>query len=147
VGALTFIRCTSLPLFQSAQHLVRRRWNLTAVTPEEFGRAKAFLSTDPDRGFGHTGFMVTEEGELVNLFNHGRPGDGRLAVGHAIAHGATHLNCYDGFLADYYALLGFVETGRAPFDPNLAPAGWDYASRGRPDVVFMELEMEIAHAE
>lgn len=152
---MTFVRCTSLPLFVAAQHPVRRRWNLTAVAREEFASVRAFLSEDADRGFGRTGFMVTADGELVNLFNWGRPGDGRLAVRHAVAHGARRLNCYDGFLADYYRRLGFVERARAPFSPALAPEGWDYASRGCPDVVFMALKdsaacvstnLEIEHA-
>ena len=133
-------RCSSLALWKACTHSVRRRWNLTDVAPYDFVCAKAFLSVDPELGFGRTGFMVAPNRELVNLFNRGRPGDGRLAVAHAIAHGASRLNCYDGFLADYYRALGFVETGRAPFDPALAPEGWDYAERGRPDVVFMALE-------
>jgi hypothetical protein len=30
------------------------------------------------------------------------------------------------------------KTGRAPFDPAQAPANWDIAKRGTPDVVFMK---------
>lgn len=95
-------------------------------------RARAFLSMD-----GTCGFLVVG-GDLRGLFNAGRRGRGRDAVRFAVeSAGARTLDCFDGFLPSYYASLGFVETGRAPFDPTLAPALWDAEAHGTPDVIFM----------
>lgn len=86
------------------------------------------------------GFAVQPGGELTQVFNYGRPGQGREAVAVAIEAGATHLNCFDGFLVRFYRSLGFKEDERLPFDDNLAPTDWDYERDGRPDVVFMSRE-------
>lgn len=83
------------------------------------------------------GFAIQPDGELTQVFNHGRPGQGRHAVRAAIQLGANHLNCFDGFLVRYYRSVGFAEDYRVPFDDSLAPEGWDYEQDGRPDVVFM----------
>jgi hypothetical protein len=48
------------------------------------------------------------------------------------------LDAFDPFLPRYYHQFGFQETGRAKFDPALAPANWNYKKDGTPDVVFMK---------
>jgi hypothetical protein len=83
------------------------------------------------------GVAVDKQGDLQNLFNNGGP-KGACAdmVVAAIGHGAKTLDCYDGFLPDYYRNFGFRETGRMIFNPAFAH-DWDIAKHGSPDVVFM----------
>ena len=61
--------------------------------------------------------------ELCNLWG---PGYGSRLVSDALDNGAEVLDCFDGFLPEFYARHGFVETSR---EPNWTP--------GAPDVVYM----------
>jgi hypothetical protein len=61
--------------------------------------------------------------ELCNLWGSGY---GSRLVGDALHNGAEVLDCFDGFLPEFYARHGFVETSR---EPNWTP--------GEPDVVYM----------
>lgn len=63
--------------------------------------------------------------ELCNLWG---PGYGSRLVNDALHNGAEVLDCFDGFLPEFYARHGFVETGR---EPNWTP--------GEPDVVYMSV--------
>lgn len=74
---------------------------------------------------GLSGFAVTPDAELIGVFSAVR-GRGDDIVRAAIAAGATHLDCFDGYLPALYARHGFVETRR---EPNWTPGG--------PDVVYM----------
>lgn len=74
-----------------------------------------------------SGFVISEDGELTNVFSLER-GRGDALVTAAIDHGASHLDCFDGYLPTLYARHGFVETSR---EANWTP--------GQPDVVFMAL--------
>lgn len=76
---------------------------------------------------GMAGFIVRASGELVALFSR-KKGYGDMLVKQAIQCGASHLDCFDGYLPKLYAKHGFIETDRA--------ANW---SEGEPDVVFMAL--------
>jgi hypothetical protein len=134
---------------------------ILAVTAERFCEARdqsksrnswrrGFLSTDPpsmmaghrcwllDRSpFSYTaGVAISPDGELTNLFNHGPRGDGRRLLHHAVRQGARSVNCFDGFLLDYYKSAGFREVGRLKFDPAFAH-DW-LPEFGKPDVIFME---------
>lgn len=61
--------------------------------------------------------------ELCNLWG---PGYGSQLVSDALHNGAEVLDCFDGFLPEFYARHGFVEVTR---EPNWTPGG--------PDVVYM----------
>ncbi len=109
---------------------------LTPYNHKELKDMKVFLSHDKK-----TGYAITPEKELVNLFNNGGPpGSGKIAVHHAISEGADNLSCFDDFLPDYYKKFGFKETDRMKWDDQYAPPGWNYEKMGRPDVVIMKLE-------
>jgi hypothetical protein len=56
-------------------------------------------------------------------------GRGDALVSDAIARGAKHLNCFDGYLPTLYARHGFVEVRREP--------NW---TEGGPDIVYMAPE-------
>jgi hypothetical protein len=81
---------------------------------------RPFLSAD-----GRSGFMIRADGELTNVFSLER-GRGADLVTSAVANGATHLDCFDGYLPSLYARHGFE---RVTSLPNWTPGG--------PDVVYM----------
>lgn len=62
---------------------------------------------------------------------------GQPLVADAIRNGAVALDCYDGYLVRMYRKAGFGVVDRLKWDDDYKPKGWDYAKRGRPDVVFM----------
>ena len=89
---------------------------------------------------GKAGYAITKDGDLVSVFKHpesNMKGALKTLVPDAIRSGAKTLDAFDGFLTDSYKKLGFVETGRVPFDPAQAPDNWDVKTMGTPDVVFM----------
>lgn len=92
--------------------------------PEEMPRgARYYLTNDFQSGFG-----VASDGTLIGLFSTVK-GRGTDLVWTAVLHkGASKLDCFDGFLPDYYKQFGFQETERV--------ANW---TPGEPDVVFMAL--------
>jgi len=72
-----------------------------------------------------SGFMVSETGELTSLYSL-KAGRGDDMVYQAMKRGACHLDCFDGYLVEFYKRNGFVVTGRHP--------NW---IAGGPDVVYM----------
>lgn len=90
---------------------------------------------------GCAGFAITQDDELVGLFNGTEKGGvGRRLINIAISKGANNLFCFDTKLTQFYEERGFVETDRAEWDEDMAPTNWDYDRFGRPDVVWMELD-------
>lgn len=86
------------------------------------GDAAYFLTAD-----NLSGYVVRDTGELVGLFSLAR-GRGNALVAEAVADGANHLDCFDGYLPTLYAQHGFTEARR---EENWTPGG--------PDVVYMWL--------
>lgn len=76
---------------------------------------------------GRSGYVVRPDGELVFVFSL-EPGRGRGIVERAKRDGAVYLDCFDGYLVDFYGRHGFVEVKRV--------ANW---TPGEPDVVYMSL--------
>lgn len=108
---------------------------LSPLTPEDLKDHKVILMND-----GKTGYAISPDGELENLFNNSGIKDaGKAAVKEAIKNGANKLNCYDGFLPEYYKQFGFKEIERVVWNNLYAPKNWDYDKLDRPDVIFMEL--------
>jgi hypothetical protein len=92
--------------------------------PKEMPRgARYYLTNDFQSGFG-----VAKDGTLIGLFSTVK-GRGEDLMWDAVTHkGASKLDCFDGFLPEYYKRFGFIETERV--------ANW---TPGEPDVVFMSL--------
>lgn len=89
--------------------------------PDDFEQdARYYLTTDGGSGYG-----VTDDGELIGVHSLVK-GRGDALVSHAIAHGATRLDCFDGYLVTLYRRHGFGVTRR---EANWTPGG--------PDVVYM----------
>ena len=127
------------------------------VTPEEFINARSqskrisYLSNTPAEDlakhdlylneFGSVGYAMSPDKDLQMLFNNSQtPGLGAVAVEHGIRKGGKTLDCFDGFLPEYYTRFGFKEYDRIDWDDAYAPPDWNYGKDGRPDVVFMSLE-------
>jgi DNA-binding protein H-NS len=133
-----------------------------AVTPEQYvaerkkNKRVDFLSPTPVEGLSQhklfltddgVGYALSPEGDLQGVFNNsGRPGAGVEAVVHAIAQGAKTLDCYAGYLPEYYSNFGFVVTKSEPWNEAFAPNGWNYEEKGRPDVVYMEFPEALSRA-
>jgi hypothetical protein len=81
----------------------------------------------------YAGFAIRPDGELVYVFSMVR-GLGDVLVQCAILQGATHLDCFDGYLTTLYSRHGF---GRVTSLPNWTPGG--------PDVVYMALNGASAY--
>jgi uncharacterized protein len=126
---------------------------MAEATPEAFVEARdkstraPFLSAHPAEALTeHTlllndsatvGISVAPDGDVQNVFNNGGPkGGGSMAMIAAIEHGGRTLDCYAGFLPDYYHQFGFEEDQRMKFNPEFAPEGWD-PEDDSPDIVFM----------
>lgn len=73
------------------------------------------------------GFAISETGELTSVYSLAK-GQGDTIMKAAIALGAKHLDCFDGYLVEFYKKHGFREVDRME---NWTP--------GEPDVVLMEL--------
>ena len=85
-------------------------------------RCKLFLAMDGNTVVGGFGVL---NGELIGLF--AWPGTwGVWLLLRAMGEGATRLNCFDGFLPEYYAKYGWREVRR---EPNYKAGG--------PDVIYM----------
>ncbi|MFF7800230.1 hypothetical protein [Streptomyces olivaceus] len=106
-----------------ARHSSERIARATSAPAEMPREARYYLTSDFQSGFG-----VAKDGTLIGLFTLVK-GRGTDMVWTAVLHkGALKLDCFDGFLTDYYKQFGFMETERVP--------NW---TQGEPDVVFMSL--------
>ena len=105
---------------------------VTQYDSDDYKRMKTHMLAD-----GSAGYAVND-GELVSVFS--KPGAHRGAdvLESAIKEGADHLDCFDGFLPQYYKRYEFKEYKRIPWDDNYAPEGWDFERFGKPDIVFMK---------
>jgi hypothetical protein len=105
---------------------------LGPVTPEYLEGARMFMSAD-----GKTGFAIKPDGDMINTFSLEK---GRLPtiMDAAIKGGAKKLDTLDTGLPERYAQYGFEEVGRAKWDDNLAPMGWNKEALGTPDNVYMQ---------
>ena len=95
------------------------------------------LLLSPD---GSLGAAVSPTGNVESVFNNsGVKGAGTAAIEAAKEYGGRTLDVFGDALARIYKRHGFVEIGRAKFDPALAPPLWNTERDGTPDVIFMEL--------
>jgi hypothetical protein len=103
--------------------------------PNELNQHTLLLSAD-----GKVGSAVSPTGDVQSVFNNsGIKGAGGAAIEAAKTYGGRTLDAFGEPLAKIYKEHGFVETGRAPFDPAQAPPKWDAKKDGTPDVIFMAL--------
>ena len=124
----------------------KNAWMVSLHEKSEYKTMKCFLSRD-----GKTGMAITKDGDVVSLFSAGSAGGAKKnAMGSlipfAVAHGGRKLDCYaqkDKYknLATLYSRYGARATGKTPFNPAMAPPGWDGESK--PPVVAMILPKSL----
>lgn len=113
-----------------------------AYNENEYKNMSLYLADE-----GRVGFAITPSGDLVSVFKHPESTmQGALSqmMPLAVSLGARTLDAFEGPLTQAYAKHGFEEVGRAAFDEANAPDGWDFERSGKPDVIFMELNDEVA---
>jgi hypothetical protein len=111
--------------FKASLEKNARAGTLSDYTLAQLGEMQLFMVKGYDAGYAIKG-----GNELVNLYNSGgaaTKGAGPWLVIHAIEHGVTHGDHYDGFLSGFYKKLGFTEVKREK--------NW---TEGGPDVVYIE---------
>lgn len=120
---------------------------LTDYSHEELGKMKLFKVRGKDIGFA----LKQREGqphhdELVAVHNNepGVKGIGDHLVKAAVAHGATHLDHFDGMLSDLYSKHGFKEYHRDAYNPHYDEGGHFAKKYGKRDVVYRKLESHIS---
>jgi len=122
---------------QTIQPLVDK-YGLSDYNNEDYSSFKITLDRDKT-----TGYAIKPDGELISVFNTGKKGNGAIALEDAIENGATKLDVFDHpKLINFYKKFGFEESSRIKWDDQYAPDNWDYTKRGRPDIVYMELNKE-----
>jgi hypothetical protein len=103
--------------------------------PTDFGDLRTFLSPD-----SQAGFAMTPDGNIKYVFKHPNSpvkGAANSMLATAVQNGGNRLDAFDGVLPDIYGRSGFRAVARLKWNDLHAPAGWNYARDGRPDVVFM----------
>lgn len=80
-----------------------------------------------------SGYVLSIDGELTSVFSTVR-GRGSAIITHAISKGAKKLDCFDGYLVDFYRSFGFVEYKRVP--------NW---TEGEPSVIYMQLPNKLTY--
>jgi HK97 family phage portal protein len=110
--------------------------NFSELSRDVLDSSTKYLSAD-----GKSGCLLTQDGDLGNVFNNGGPsGAGVAAVLTAIESGAQTLDCYEDFLPRLYSQVGFVATAKMRWNDDYAPPNWDYNEKGRPDVIIMSYQ-------
>ncbi|MFE4451437.1 hypothetical protein [Streptomyces sp. NPDC056796] len=105
-----------------ARRISKRIAHATSKPNEMPKDARYFLADDLMSGFG-----IDRDGTLIGVYSLIK-GRGEVMVADAIKAGADKLDCFDGFLPEYYARFGFKETAR-----------YENWTAGEPDVVLMAL--------
>lgn len=107
---------------------------VTAYDAADYGNMKTFLSDN-----GKTGIAVKPDGDIVSVFNAPDSGHKKATntlLPFAIENGGNKLDNYDGKLSELYEKFGFEPVAKVKFDPQYAPADWNYERDGQPDIIF-----------
>jgi hypothetical protein len=107
-------------------------------SPEEYANMRTVIVDD-----GTAGFAVKPDGDIVSVFRHidsQYRGITPSMMQLAVDLGGKKLDAFDTKTTNLpvlYGRSGFREVARLPFDIDKAPDGWDVATMGTPDIVFM----------
>lgn len=121
--------------------------NVTDYSLDDYQKMKTFLSGDKQSGYAIKPKEMTDaklRDELISVFSN-KKGRGEDILKNAVdIGGAKQLDAFDinNKLPSLYG-KEFKETSRMKFDPQYAPADWDYKKLGTPDVVGMELDNSL----
>ncbi len=116
-----------------------RKW-VKIRTEDEYAEivsqgGQLYLSPDSEAGFG-----ISPDKELISLFNNSKQkGLGAEGVKFAIAHGATWLRTFDGYLRSYYENLGFEVILKTQMQAETGPIYREWEDSDRPDLLVMRI--------
>jgi hypothetical protein len=107
---------------------------------DDYSNMRLFMTPDATGGFA-----VKEDGDIVSVFSSGGGSVFSMLELAVTQGGGKKLDCFDTVLPEIYALAGFRETERIPWDEQYKPEDWDKAvfskfNKGEPDVVMMEYD-------
>ena len=125
---MTNFKRVSIRTFLSAIELARIESELVKINTSDLNYEllegiDLYLSDDLKSGFG----IRTKNGELVNVFSTVKK-RGNDLLKFAVLVGATCLDCFDGYLVDFYKKHNFVVYKTVP--------NW---TQGEPSVIYMQL--------
>ena len=111
---------------------------LTPYSPSELSQMKLFKLKSFNIGYAlkkHDG----KYSEIVAVHNNESQikGIGKELIKSAIKHGGCYLDCFDGFLPNFYKSLGFIEVSRDKFNPDFDEEGKFEKKYGKQDIVYM----------
>lgn len=142
VGVQKLAHLNSTPkavaMFRTASQAAKRAHPdgqlLQTYEPNQLATSQVFLTADKKAGFAIKG------GDVVNLFaNPNSQSDYQVLpmLSAAVGEGARRYRNFDNeALAPMLAMSGFRPVARIPFDPDIAPEGWDVDQMGSPDFVY-----------
>jgi len=114
---------------------------LTPYSISDLSRMKLFKI--PDMNIGYALKKYENEGykELVAVHNNESDVSniGKDLIKSAINNGAEYLDHYDGFLTNFYQLMGFDEISRDKYDPQYDPDSSFANKYGKQDVIYRKL--------
>lgn len=128
--SMDFHQVTSVEFHRAVSKAVKNKdpkfdKNISVFKQPEYATMRCVLHRNKEAGFA-----VAKDNEIVSVFNVSSVrGLGSEMIKLAIKMGGSHLNCFDGFLVEFYAKFGFKGYKRE--------ANWD--GPGHPAVVFMRL--------
>ena len=103
-----------------------------AYSADEYRAMRLWLAEDK-----LSGFAVKANGDIVSVWSLAK---GRLAdmLKIAVEAGGNHLDCFAP-LEPVYQRFGFKPVAHDAWNDAYAPADWDYAENGRPDIAYLSL--------
>lgn len=114
---------------------------LTPYSISDLSRMRLFKI--PDMNIGYALKKYENEGykELVAVHNNESDVSniGKDLIKSAINNGAEYLDHYDGFLTNFYQLMGFDEISRDKYDPQYDPDSSFANKYGKQDVIYRKL--------
>lgn len=117
----------------------KRSQFLSPYTPEQLADYELYMTDD------FVGYGLSPAKDLIGVFNNSsRSGAGKEAVIHGISKGAKTLDAMDGFLHEYYKKFGFKFKNADVWQDQYAPANWDYAQYGKPNIVYMQYPKSLS---
>lgn len=116
----------------------RRYWSVDIPSRENLEAGRIIATED---GYG----LVKPDGDIVGVFkkhDSTAPNVAADLMDKLIKSGGIKLDNFDVYLTGKYEAAGFRVVSRTPFNEQYAPEGWDKATHGTPDVVFMIYDPE-----
>lgn len=104
-------------------------FNLSELGIKDYKRLGAIPYLSKDK---KSGYCITKQKEIISLFSIVK-GRGNKIIKSAIKNGGNNLNCFDGYLSQFYKKNGFTEIKRIK----------NYNGADFPDVVYLQYKKGV----